>query len=167
LAFDVRIEAEGAVVGAASLALDPDAIPDILVVLRKDGREVGEIHGQGIQERRGMFLSFMDPPALAINIPLVLKRLALEHFQNRVLAFTEDADGAVRDLLNQLVRKGGEGATSDHQLRLRALLANEPRVGEVDADIAVIAVELFQSLEGGDHPFERITGEIEIEGVLQ
>src|SRR5439155_22083237 len=79
--LDVGVEAEGTVVGAASLALDPDGFGYIRSVLGEDGRQIGQVNSQRIQERWGSLLALGDATTLADDVPVIRKRVDVQHRQ--------------------------------------------------------------------------------------
>ena len=141
LAFQVWVEAEGAVVGAAALALHADAVVSIGRILRKDGRDVWQVHGQGAEVCVALSQAFDGFPALAGDEALAVKRLALDHFQHGLFAFSENPDRALRQLFDELVGKGAEGPAADHDLRVGAGLADQPGMREVGPDAGVVLIQ--------------------------
>ena len=59
-AFDIWIEAEGAVIRAAALGLHADRFLLIRAILRENGGQVGQVHRQRIEECRGTLLALLD-----------------------------------------------------------------------------------------------------------
>ena len=89
------------------------------------------------------------------------------HFQNRIFALSEQADGAFRQSLDELIGEGGEGAASDHDLGLGKFFSHQPGIRKDRMNMAVVPVQLFQSCEGRDNALDGIARKIKIERVLQ
>ena len=167
LPFNVRIEAEGAVVGAASLRLDPDGFTQIFPILREDRGQIGQVDGERIEQGRRALLALSNGLSLSDDVALVLQRLAFDHFEDGIFTFPKNPDGAFREFLDELIGKGGKGSAADHDLRLRELLRDQPGIGECRPDMTVVAIELLQSRKRGDDSLERIARKVEIKRMFQ
>ena len=167
LPFNVRVEAESAVVGAASLRLDPDGFTQIFLILREDRGQVGQVDGERIEQGRRALLALSNGLSLPEDVALVLQRLAFNDLEDGVFTFPKNPDGAFREFLDELIGKGGKGSPADHDLRLRELLRDQPGVGECRPDMTVVAVELLQPRKRGDDPLEWIARKVEIKRMFQ
>ena len=64
--------------------------PTIFTVLRKNRGQVGQVYGERIEQRRRALPSLLIWLPSSDDVPLVLDRPALEHFQNRIFALSEN-----------------------------------------------------------------------------
>src|SRR5436309_6579118 len=167
LAFQVGVETEGAVVRAPALALYPDAIVRVGGVLREDLRDIREVHGQVVETGVALSGAGDGLAVLACDEPLAVEWFAFDHFQHGLFALAQDADGALRQLLDELLGEGAEGPAADHDLRAGADLPDQPGVRQVGPDAGVVLVERFQAGERRREFLERVGRVVEVERVLQ
>ena len=133
----------------------------------ENGGEVGQIDREGVEERRRTLISFARLFTLSNDIALAGERFAIDDLENRVFPLAQNADRSFREFLDQLIGKSRERSPADHDLALGKLLADQPGVRQVRANVAVVSIELLQACEGGHHTLDRVTGKVEIERVLQ
>ena len=111
--------------------------------------------------------AFSDPSALFDDIAFVIDRTSFEEFEDGIFSFTQDTDRAFRKFFNELIGKRGECSASDHDLSLGEFFANQCWIRQNGIDMAVVAVELFDTRERRDDALDRVAGEIEVERMFQ
>ena len=166
-ALQVRIEAEGAVVRAPALALHANAIVRVGGELRENLRDVGEVHGQAIEVGIALPRTGDGLAVLSGDVPLAVERPSLDHLQHGLFALAQDADGTLRQLLDELLGKGAERPAADHDLGVGADLPDQPDVRQVSPDAGVVLIERFQACKRRGELLERIVRVIEGERLLQ
>ena len=167
LPFNIGIEAERAVVGTTSLRLNPNGLTQIFPMLRENRGQIGQVDRQRIEQGWRTLLALSNGLALSENIALVFQRLAVNDLENGIFALPKNPDGALREFQDELIGKGSKGSPTDHDLRLRELLRNQPGVGKCRPDMAVVAVELLHPRKRGGNPLEWIARKVEVKRMFQ
>src|SRR5207249_7776933 len=92
---------------------------------------------------------------------------AFDHLENSLFALAQDADRALRQLLDELLGESAEGPAADHDLRVGAGLPDQPGVRQVGPDAGVVLIERFQAGERRREFLKRVRRVVEVERLLQ
>src|SRR5439155_24237520 len=152
---------------AAAFALHADAVVRVGGVVREDLRDVREVHGQVVEVGVDLSRAGDRLAILSSDEPLAVERPPVDHLEDSLFALAQDADGAFRQLLDELLGEGAEGSTADQDLGVGANLPDQPGVREIGPDAGIVLIERFQACKRRGGLLEWIVRVVEGERLLQ